>query len=48
MGKVSSKTHSKSQLDNYSNQKNPNSLSHKANLDNRSNQLNPNNNTGKK
>lgn len=48
MGKVSSNTHSKSQLDNYSNQKNPNSLAYKANSDNRSNQLNPNNNTGKK
>lgn len=41
--KVSSNTHTKSQLDNYANQNNPNSYEYKANKDNRSNQLNPNN-----
>lgn len=40
---VSSKTHSKNELEHYSNQNNPNSDTYKANNDNRSNQLNPNN-----
>lgn len=43
MAKVSSNTHSKEQLDNYSNQLNPNAKEHKACSDNRANQLNPNN-----
>ena len=42
MSKISGKTHSQSQLNNYANQKNPNSKEHKANQDNRANQLNPN------
>ncbi len=42
MSKVSSKTHSKEQMNNYANQKNPNSKEYKANQDNRANQLNPN------
>ena len=40
---VSSKTHTKQQLNNYANQRNPNNTAYKANLDNHSNQLNPNN-----
>ncbi len=36
-------SHSKKQIDNYSNQKNPNSKEYRANLNNRANQLNPNN-----
>ena len=43
MTKVSSKTHSKEQLDNWANQNNPNSKAYKANNDNHANQLNPNN-----
>ncbi len=41
--KVSGKSHTKAQLDNYANQCNPNSKEYKANNDNRSNQCNPNN-----
>ena len=40
---VSGNTHSKSDLDHYSNQNNPNSDAYKADMDNRANQLNPNN-----
>lgn len=40
---VSSKTHSKNELDHYANQNNPNSVAYKAENANRSNQLNPNN-----
>ena len=39
---VSSKTHTKQQLNNYSNQKNSNNLCYKANANNHSNQMNPN------
>ena len=45
MGKnhgVSSKTHTKSQCNNYSNQNNPNNSAYKANQNNRANQNNPN------
>ena len=42
-GGVSSHTHSKSELDHYANQHNPNSDAYKAENDNHSNQLNPNN-----
>ena len=41
MNKISGKTHTQSQLNNYANQKNSNSKEHKANQDNRANQLNP-------
>lgn len=41
--RVSSNTHSKSQLDHYANQNNPNSETYKSENDNHSNQLNPNN-----
>ena len=40
---VSSYTHTRTQLNNYSNQFNPNNSAHKANLNNHSNQKNPNN-----
>ena len=40
---VSGKTHTQQQLNDYSNQRNPNNPAYKANADNRSNQLNPNN-----
>lgn len=43
MSKVSGKNHTRSQMNNYANQKNPNSREYKANRDNHSNQLNPNN-----
>jgi hypothetical protein len=43
MSKVSNKTHSQPQLNNYANQNNPNSSAYRANQNNRSNQLNPNN-----
>ncbi|MBD5156929.1 MAG: hypothetical protein HDT13_04780 [Butyrivibrio sp.] len=39
--KVSGKTHSKEQLDNWANQNNPNNKAYKANLDNHANQMNP-------
>jgi hypothetical protein len=42
MKKISGKTHSKDQLNNYANQKNPNSKEFKANQNNRANQFNPN------
>ena len=41
MGKVSGKTHTKEQLDNWANQHNPNNKAYKANADNHSNQKNP-------
>lgn len=41
--KVSCYTHTKKQLDNYSNQNNKNNKAYTANLNNRANQLNPNN-----
>lgn len=37
--KVSSKTHTKQQLDNYANQNNPNSKAYKANVDNHNKQI---------
>ena len=37
--KVSSKTHTKQQLDNYANQNNPNSKAYKANVDNHNKQV---------
>ena len=43
MSKVSGKTHSSSQLNNYANQCNPNNAARKANQSNHSNQMNPNN-----
>ena len=42
---VSGKTHSKSQVDSYANQHNPNNTAYKADLNNHANQCNPNNNT---
>ena len=42
MGKVSGRTHTKEQLDNWANQNNPNNKACKANVDNRSNQSNSN------
>ena len=41
MGKVSGKTHTKEQLDNWANQHNPNNKAYQANADNHSNQKNP-------
>ncbi len=43
MNKVSGKTHTKEQLDNWANQHNPNNKAYKANANNHSNQKNPNN-----
>lgn len=40
---VSGYTHTKQQLNDYSNQRNPNNSAHRANNNNHSNQLNPNN-----
>lgn len=45
MAKVSGKTHTKAQLNNWSNQNNPNNPAYRADLNNRSNQLNPNHRT---
>ena len=45
MGKVSGKTHTKEQLDNWANQHNPNNKAYKANGDNNANQKNPNRRT---
>lgn len=41
--RVSGNTHSKEQLNHYTNQHNPNNSAYQANRDNRSNQCNPNN-----
>lgn len=41
-GKVSGKTHSKEQLDNWANQNNPNNKAYRSNSNNHSNQSNPN------
>ena len=41
MGKISGKTHTKEQLDNWANQNNPNNKAYRANMNNRTNQLNP-------
>lgn len=41
MKKVSGKTHTKEQLDNWANQNNPNNKAYRANANNHSNQLNP-------
>jgi hypothetical protein len=43
MEKISCKTHTKEQLDNWANQNNPNNKAYQANRYNRSKQLNPNN-----
>lgn len=43
--KVSGKTHTKEQLDNWANQHNPNNKAYRANADNHSNQKNPNHRT---
>ena len=40
---VSSYTHTKTQLDHYANQHNPNNAAYKANWDNHANQCNSNN-----
>lgn len=45
--KVSSKTHTKQQLDNYANQNNPNSKAYKANVDNHNKQVSTNRNVEK-
>ena len=42
-GSKSNGAHTKEQLDDYANQKNPDSEEHQKILDNRSSQLNPNN-----
>ena len=43
MARVSGKTHTKEQLDNWANQHNPNNKAYKGNASNRANQKNPNN-----
>ena len=43
--KVSGKTHTQEQLNNWANQNNPNNKAYRANANNRSNQLNPKNKT---
>ena len=43
--KMSGKTHSKEQLDNWANQNNPNNKAYKSAANNRSNQSNPNRKT---
>jgi hypothetical protein len=40
-GKVSGKTHTQAQLNDWANQNNSNNKAYKANVDNRANQLNP-------
>lgn len=40
---VSGNTHTREQMNHYSNQHNPNNEAHRANSNNHSNQLNPNN-----
>lgn len=44
-GKVSGKTHTQAQLNDWANQNNPNSKAYRANANNHSNQCNPNNKT---
>lgn len=41
MKKVSGKTHTKEQLDNWANQNNPNNKAYRANANNHTNQINP-------
>lgn len=43
--KVSGKTHTKEQLDNWANQHNPNNKAYRYSADNRSNQMNSNHKT---
>ena len=43
MSKVSSHTHTRSQLDHHATQLNPNNTEYQQAVDNRANQLNPNN-----
>ena len=45
MKKVSGKTHTQKQLDDWADQNNPNNKAYKANKDNHSNQMNPNHKT---
>lgn len=45
--KVSSKTHTKQQLNNYANQNNPNNKAYKANVDNHNKQVSTNRNNDK-
>lgn len=40
-GKVSGKTHTQAQLNNWANQNNPNNKAYRANADNHANQMNP-------
>lgn len=40
---VSNSTHTRAQINNYSNQMNPNNSAYRANANNHSNQMNPNN-----
>lgn len=47
MAKVSGKTHTSQQLNNYSNQNNPNNAAYSANANNHANQMNPNNSSYK-
>lgn len=47
MAKISGNTHSQAQLNNYSNQMNPNNAANKANADNHANQMNPNHTASK-
>jgi len=44
-GKVSGKTHSQVQLNDWANQNNPNNSAYRANANNHSNQMNPNHKT---
>ena len=44
-GKISGKTHTQAQLNNWANQNNPNNKAFRANANNHSNQLNPNHKT---
>ena len=43
--KVSGKTHTKEQLDNWANQNNPNNKAYRSNANNHADQLNPNRKT---
>lgn len=45
MKKISGKTHTQQQLNDWANQNNPNNKAYRANLNNHSNQLNPNHKT---
>ena len=47
MAKVSGRTHTRSQLNHYSAQKNPTSSAYRANMNNHANQCNPNHSASK-